>query len=67
VGKTFKFKTASVNVDLDMFNILNKATVLGRQYNANTAPAGTTANNAYPNVLEIMQPRIMRIGFRIHF
>jgi len=67
VGKTFKFKTASVNVDLDMFNILNKATVLGRQYNANTAPAGTTSNNAYPNVLEIMQPRIMRIGFRIHF
>jgi hypothetical protein len=67
VGKTLKFKTMSVNIDLDLFNLFNSATELGRQYNAGTAPAGTTANNAYPNVLEILQPRIARIGFRFHF
>ncbi|MGE5361527.1 MAG: hypothetical protein ACM3NQ_21125, partial [Bacteroidales bacterium] len=67
VGKTVKFKTMSVNIDLDLFNLFNSATELGRQYNAQTAPAGTTANNAYPNVLEILQPRIARLGVRFHF
>jgi len=68
VGKTLKFgRGASMNIDLDVFNLFNSATVLGRQYNAYTAPAGTTSNNAYPNVLEILQPRIARIGVRIHF
>ena len=66
-GKTLKFKTVSLNVDLDLFNLFNSALVRGRQYNANTAPAGTTAATAYPNVLEIMQPRIARLGVRIHF
>lgn len=63
VGKTLKFNRVTMNVDLDIFNILNSATVLGRQYDASK----TVGNTAYTQVLEIMQPRIARLGFRVNF
>ncbi len=63
VGKEFSFGMAGyrprLNVDLDFFNVLNSATILGRQYNQRL----TTANN----VLEIMNPRILRLGLRLNF
>lgn len=59
VGKEFKFNRARFNVDVDLFNMLNSATVLGREYNLRL----TTANN----VVEIMNPRVLRLGLRINF
>ena len=49
-------------LDLDIFNIFNNATVLGRQYDIRrTGPTG------YNQVLEIMNPRILRLGARVNF
>ncbi|MEX2271252.1 MAG: TonB-dependent receptor [Vicinamibacterales bacterium] len=58
-GKEFVFQRARFNVDLDVFNALNKNTVLGRQYDLRV----TTANN----VQEIMNPRVLRLGLRFNF
>ena len=59
VGKEFAFNRVRFNVDLDLFNVLNSATVLGRQYDLRL----TTGNN----VLEIMNPRVLRLGVRFNF
>jgi hypothetical protein len=59
VGKEFTFNRARFNVDIDVFNVLNANTVLGRQYDLRV----TTANN----VLEIMNPRVLRLGLRFNF
>lgn len=60
--KKFVFGTAKVAIDFDVFNAFNSDTVLGKQYDARMA--GT-----YPfgQVLEIMNPRIARLGFRLVF
>jgi hypothetical protein len=44
--------------DVDLFNLFNSA-VLGRQYDLRLP----TANN----VLEIMNPRVVRLGARFNF
>ena len=59
VGKEFAFNRVRFNVDLDLFNVLNSATVLGRQYDLRV----TTADD----VLEIMNPRVLRLGVRFNF
>ena len=59
VGKQFAFNRARVNLDLDIFNVLNSNTVLGRQYDLRVG----TANQ----VQEIMNPRILRLGLRFNF
>ena len=59
LGKEFRIQRARLNVDLDLFNALNSATVLGRQYNQRLT--------TYNNVLEIMNPRILRLGLRVGF
>jgi carboxypeptidase family protein/TonB-dependent receptor-like protein len=59
VGKEFAFQRARLNFDLDVFNLFNSATVLGRQYDLSR----TNANN----VLEIMNPRVVRLGVRFGF
>jgi hypothetical protein len=59
VGKQVKLKNVAMNFDLDIFNIFNSATVLGRQYSKQSAK--------YTQIAEIMQPRIMRLGLRINF
>jgi hypothetical protein len=59
VGKEFKVQRASFNVDLDVFNVLNASTVLGREYNLRL--------NAANQVREIMNPRVLRLGFRVNF
>ncbi len=59
VGKEFAFNRYRFNIDLDIFNLFNSATVLGRQYDLRL----TTGNN----VLEIMNPRVLRIGARFNF
>ncbi len=59
LGKTFAIRSTTANIDLDVFNVLNSATVLGRQYDLRL----TTRDN----VREIMNPRILRVGFRFAF
>jgi hypothetical protein len=59
VGKEFRVQRASFNVDLDLFNALNAATVLGREYNLRL--------NAANQVREIMNPRVLRLGLRVNF
>jgi len=62
VGKLIKLQRASFNVDLDVFNLFNQGTVLGRQYDLRLS--GATGFN---QILEIMNPRIARIGVRFNF
>ncbi|HEX3703292.1 MAG TPA: carboxypeptidase regulatory-like domain-containing protein, partial [Vicinamibacterales bacterium] len=57
--KMFKFQRTSFALDLDVFNILNRATVLGIQYDARVG--------AYNQTLEIQNPRIARLGVRFTF
>ena len=57
--KMFKFGRTSIAADFDVFNLFNNATVLGKQYNARVT--------AYNNILEIMNPRIARLGVRFFF
>ena len=59
LGKETKINRATVNFDVDFFNILNVATTLGKQYDLRLATAG--------QVLEIMNPRIIRFGVRVGF
>ena len=59
IGKQQKIDKVTANVDVDIFNALNLATTLGKQYDLRLATAG--------QVLEIMNPRIIRIGVRIGF
>jgi carboxypeptidase family protein/TonB-dependent receptor-like protein len=57
--KMFKFQRTSLALDLDVFNLLNNATVLGIQYDARLTTFGATQ--------EIMNPRIARLGVRFFF
>ena len=58
--KVFVFGRANVALDLDVFNLFNAGTVLRRQYDAGTGAA-------FNSVLEIMNPRIARVGARVTF
>ncbi|MCA1563106.1 MAG: hypothetical protein LC753_20130 [Acidobacteria bacterium] len=60
--KGIRIRRANLNLDFDVFNVTNKATVLGRQYNLRI-----TGNRGFNRVLEIMNPRILRLGLRINF
>jgi hypothetical protein len=53
---------ANVAFDFDVFNLLNSGTVLGKQYDARL-----TGATGFGNVLEIMNPRIARLGLRFTF
>jgi hypothetical protein len=63
VGKEFTFGSGNfqprINLDVDVFNLLNTATVLGREYDLRLSSGGT--------VREIMNPRVLRLGLRIGF
>ena len=62
LGKTFTFAITRVAIDFDVFNLFNSATVLARQLDARlTGPTG------FDQVLEVMNPRIARIGVRFAF
>ncbi len=62
IGYKLRIKRTSINFDFDMFNLLNSATVLGRQYDYRL-----TGNTGFDKTLEIMNPRIARIGVRFSF
>jgi hypothetical protein len=48
--------------DVDLFNVFNASTVLGRQYDVEA-----TGTRGFDSVLEIMNPRIVRLGLRVKF
>jgi len=62
VEKKLMFGSAKVAVDIDVFNVLNSGTVLGKQYDARL-----TGATGFGQVLEIMNPRIIRLGVRFIF
>jgi hypothetical protein len=62
VEKKFTFGSAHIALDFDVFNVLNSGTVLGKQYDARL-----TGATGFGNVLEIMNPRIARLGARFTF
>jgi len=59
VEKAIKVQRLNIALDLDMFNVFNNATVLGREYDLRLSTADT--------VREIMNPRIFRLGARLTF
>jgi hypothetical protein len=60
--KTFAFRHANVAADLDVFNAANVATPLGKTYDLRlTGPTG------FNQILEIMNPLIVRLGARVTF
>jgi hypothetical protein len=62
VEKKFNFGATRLALDFDVFNVLNAGTVLGNQYDARlTGPTG------FGQTLEIMNPRILRLGLRFTF
>jgi hypothetical protein len=62
VEKTFTFGGARLAIDVDLFNVLNSATVLARQYDARLVGA-----TGFGQTLEIMSPRVARFGVRFTF
>ena len=62
VGKSFTIQDRELAFDLDLFNVLNKSTVLGRQYDVTA-----TGSTGFNQPLEIMNPRLMRLGVRFRF
>ena len=62
LGKTFNFAITSLAIDFDVFNLFNSATVLARQYDARL-----TGATGFDQALEVMNPRIARIGIRFAF
>jgi hypothetical protein len=63
IGKEFRMDDVTLNIDLDWFNILNAGTVLGRQYDIGAAEGLTGPGRT----LEIMNPGLLRLGFRVGF
>jgi hypothetical protein len=62
IEKKFTFQKTSVALDLDIFNILNSGTILGKQYDARL-----TGATGFDQILEIMNPRVARLGLRFFF
>jgi hypothetical protein len=60
--KKFTFGSTKIAADFDVFNLFNRGTVLGKQYDARL-----TGATGFNQVLEIMNPRIARIGVRFTF
>ena len=60
--KRIKFGKTAVVLDFDVFNLVNAGTVLGKQYDARL-----TGATGYDQVLEIMNPRIARLGVKFTF
>jgi hypothetical protein len=61
-GIRFQVGGVTTNIDLDVFNLFNSATVLQRRYDYRL-----TGATGFNQPLEIMNPRIARIGVRLEF
>ena len=63
IGKELRFDQVTMNIDLDWFNVFNASTILKRQYDLDTAPGATGPGSTQ----EILNPSIVRFGFRLNF
>ncbi len=62
ISKKITFGKVNVALDLDVFNLMNAATVLARQPDQRfTGPTG------FNSIQEILSPRIARVGLRVNF
>ena len=59
VSKVVRVKGLTADLDFDVFNVFNTSTILGRQFDLNAT------NGDQP--LEIMNPRVVRLGLRVRF
>jgi hypothetical protein len=59
--KEFRIGSRRLMFDVDLFNVLNSGTTLGRQYDVQASDPATN------DILEIMNPRILRFGVRLNF
>ena len=59
IEKMFTFNRTQVAFDVDIFNVMNYGTVLGRIYDV--------SSSRFNEVAEIMNPRIARFGVRVQF
>jgi hypothetical protein len=59
LSKTVTVNRLTADLDLDFFNLFNSATILGRQFDLNASTADRP--------LEIMNPRVIRLGVRLRF
>jgi hypothetical protein len=62
IGKAFTIRNSELALDFDIFNLLNQSTVLGRQYDVTA-----TGSTGFNQPLEIMNPRLFRLGVRFRF
>jgi hypothetical protein len=60
--KAFALRRANLIFDFDIFNLTNESTILGRQYDRRL-----TGATGFNEILEIMNPRIVRLGLRVTF
>jgi hypothetical protein len=65
IAKVLRVGPASVTLQLDIFNLLNRNTVLQRQ--ARVRSTMTTTDSRDNNIIEVQSPRIFRVGARISF
>ena len=62
VSKSFTVRRSTIQLDFDIFNLLNSGTELQRQYDIRL-----TGATGFNQTLEIMNPRIARVGMRVGF
>lgn len=60
--KAFVFSGRELALSMDVFNVFNASTTLGRQYDVTA-----TGNTGFNQPLEIMNPRLLRFGVRFQF
>jgi Carboxypeptidase regulatory-like domain/TonB-dependent Receptor Plug Domain len=59
VSKNITYRKLNVNLDFDVFNVFNSSQVLGRDFDL--------SSSSFNQVLEIVNPRIIRFGLRVGF
>ena len=62
IGRTTEIGQTRIAFDVDIFNLFNASTLLGRQFDVTA-----TGDTGSGKTLEIINPRIARIGLRIEF
>lgn len=68
LARDFRISRVGITVSIDGFNILNSNTILQRDANQLNAAAGSTTLRATRDrVIEVLSPRVFRLGARLTF
>ena len=65
VEKEFTFSDIGLTLGVDVFNVFNEATIQQRQGRLHAAGAPGGSSTTGDHVLEVVSPRIFRLGARI--